>query len=205
MGLEDDRDMKIAGDDFEPINETGADDGHEARLLEQEKENGNLSRARRLGAILADEVSAVEGDSLTADSALLTQRRILLAFAVEVGLDALLPNSLTAQTAQDIFYNSLRVTAPRFYDDLQASGAFSFYYLCVRDGRQVEEKVGETFASLCGKKGDPAYAPHGTGAVPPVFRSGAELCGYVGIYTHINTGALQNTKFCGAPCVLISC
>lgn len=141
MGLEDDRDMKIAGDDFEPVNEAGADVGHEAQLLEQEKENGNLSR--------------------TDDSALLTQRRILLSFAVEVGLDALLPNSLTAQTAQDIFYNSLRVTAPRFYDDLQASGAFSFYYLCVRDGRQVEEKVGETFASLCGKKDDPAYARMG--------------------------------------------
>ena len=134
MGLEDDRDMKIAGDDFEPVNEAGADVGHEAQLLEQEKETGNLSRARRLGAILADEVSAVEGDSRTDDSALLTQRRILLSFAVEVGLDALLPNSLTAQTAQDIFYNSLRVTAPPFYDDLQASGAFSLYYLCVRDG-----------------------------------------------------------------------
>ena len=143
MGLEDDRDMKIAGDDFEPVNEAGADVGHEAQLLEQEKENGNLSRARRLGAILADEVSAVEGDSRTDDSALLTQRRILLSFAVEVGLDALLPNSLTAQTAQDIFYNSLRVTAPRFYDDLQASGAFSFYYLCVRDGRQVGKRWGK--------------------------------------------------------------
>lgn len=61
MGLEDDRDMKIAGDDFEPVNEAGADVGHEAQLLEQEKENGNLSRARRLGAILADEVSARGG------------------------------------------------------------------------------------------------------------------------------------------------
>ena len=57
MFMEDDRDMKIAGDDFEPVNEAGADVGHEAQLLEQEKENGNLSRARRLGAILADEVS----------------------------------------------------------------------------------------------------------------------------------------------------
>ena len=119
MRLEDDRDMKIAGDDFEPVEpRTGEADNGDAALLEQEKENGNLSRARRLGAILAEEVSAVEGDSPTDNSALLTQRRILLAFAVEVGLDALLPN--------------------------------------VRDGRQVEERVGETFASLCGKKGDPA-------------------------------------------------
>lgn len=162
MHVEDDRDMKIAGDDFEPVERPDAREGDdEAALLEQEKENGNLSRARRLGAIMADEVSSVEGDSRTADSALLTQRRILLAFAVEVGLDALLPNSLDAQTAQTVFYNTLRTTAPQFYDDLQASGAFSFYYLCVRDGRQVEEKVGETFASLCGRAGDAAYARMG--------------------------------------------
>lgn len=162
MHFEDDRDMKIAGDDFEPVEQPGnreADD--EAALLEREKENGNLSRARRLGAIMADEVSAVEGDSQTSDSALLTQRRILLSFAVEVGLDALLPNSLAAQTAQTVFYDTLRTTAPQFYDDLQASGAFSFYYLCVRDGRQGEDKVGETFASLCGHKGDEAYARMG--------------------------------------------
>lgn len=162
MQVEDDRDMKIAGDDFEPVERPDAREGDdEAALLEQEKENGNLSRARRLGAIMADEVSSVEGDSRTADSALLTQRRILLAFAVEVGLDALLPNSLDAQTAQTVFYNTLRTTAPQFYDDLQASGAFSFYYLCVRDGRRVEEKVGETFASLCGRAGDAAYARMG--------------------------------------------
>ena len=87
MGLEDDRDMKIAGDDFEPVNEAGADVGHEAQLLEQEKENGNLSRARRLGAIMADEVSAIDGKTDPAretekNHALPMQRRILLAFAV---------------------------------------------------------------------------------------------------------------------------
>lgn len=157
MRLEDDSDMKIAGDDFAPVARPKDGDGDEAALLEQEKENGNLSRARRLGAIMAEEVSAIEGDSRTTDSALLTQRRILLSFAVEVGLDALLPSSLAAQTAQAVFYNTLRSTAPQFYDDLQASGAFSFYYLCVRDGRQVEQKVGETFASLCGRKDDEAY------------------------------------------------
>ena len=162
MFMEDDRDMKIAGDDFEPTNTGRPQQDDDALLLGQGKENGNLSRARRLGAIMADEVSAVEGDARTADSALLTQRRILLAFAVEVGLDSLLPNNLVAQTAQTVFYDTLRVTAPQFYDDLQASGAFSFYYLCVRDGRQVEEKVGETFASLCGRKGDADYARLGS-------------------------------------------
>lgn len=156
----DDSDMKIAGDAFEPAKE--ADDAEAtALLLAREKKNGNLSRARRLGAIMAEEVSAIEGDSRAQDAATLTQRRILLAFAVEVGLDAFLPDTLLAQTAQSVFYETLRQTASAFYEDLQESGAFSFYYLCVREGRQVENKVGETYASLCGRAGDPEVAAEG--------------------------------------------
>ena len=158
----DDSDMKIAGDSFGNASGTIRDSAEQtARLLEHHKSNGNLSRARRLGAIMADSVSAIEGDSPEQDSALLTQRRILLAFAVEVGLECFLPDSLVAQTAQNIFYNTLHTTATAFYDDLQESGAFSFYYLCVRDGRQVEKRVGETFASLCGHTGDAAFARTG--------------------------------------------
>ena len=165
MRREDDSDMKIAGDDFDDILEPQGESAEAvARLLEQEKANGNLSRARRLGAIMADEVSAIEGgDSQPAEEigSLLTQRRILLAFAVEVALDAFLPNNLVAQTAQNVFYNTLHITAPAFYDDLQESGAFSFYYMYVRGGKQVERRVGETFASLCGKKGDETYTRMG--------------------------------------------
>ena len=164
----DDSDMKIAGDDFEPVKKADEQESVEAtaRQLAQEKSNGNLSRARRLGAIMADEVSAIDGKTDPAretekNHALPMQRRILLAFAVEVGLDAFLPNQLVAQTAQNIFYNTLLITAPSIYEDLQESGAFSFYYLCFRDGRQVERRVGETFAALCGRKGDPEYEQMG--------------------------------------------
>lgn len=158
----DDSDMKIAGASFGDSSGTIRDSAEQtAHLLEHHKKNGNLSRARRLGAIMADSVSAIEGDSPAQDSALLTQRRILLAFAVEVGLECFLPDSLVAQTAQNIFYNTLHTTSPAFYDDLQESGAFSFYYLCVRDGREVEQCVGKTFASLCGHAGDAAYAHTG--------------------------------------------
>lgn len=156
----DDSDMKIAEDDFRPKEK--ADDSDEtAQLLEKEKQNGNLSRARRLGAIMAEEVSAIEGSRKTDDSAILTQRRILLAFAVEVGLDAFLPNTLLSQTAQSIFYDTLRATASAFYEDLQESGAFSFYYLCVREKGDVDTKVGQTFASLCGKANDVDLAQRG--------------------------------------------
>ena len=86
----DDSDMKIAGDDFEPVDETGERESVEAtaRQLAREKSNGNLSRARRLGAIMADEVSAIDGKTDPAretekNHALPMQRRILLAFAVD--------------------------------------------------------------------------------------------------------------------------
>ena len=60
-------------------------------------------RARRLGAIMADEVSAIDGKTDPAretekNHALPMQRRILLAFAVEVGLDAFLPNQPVSYT-----------------------------------------------------------------------------------------------------------
>lgn len=163
----DDSDMKIVTGDFDPEPEPAGESAEAtARLLEREKKNGNLGKARRLGARMAEEVASIEGYTTAANGAaenpsLLTQRRILLAFAVEVGLDAFLPNNLVAQTAQNVFYDTLHITAPEFYDDLQESGAFSFYYLCVRDGRQVEKKVGETFASLCGMKGSESYARMG--------------------------------------------
>ncbi len=156
----DDSDMKIAGESFDPP--VGSDDGEAtAKQLEAEKANGNLCRARRLGAIMAEEVSAIEGENKTEEPAILTQRRILLAFAVEVGLDAFLPNTLLAQTAQSIFYDTLRLTASAFYEDLQESGAYSFYFLCLREGRNVETRVGETFAGLCGKAGDTQLAHTG--------------------------------------------
>ena len=115
---------------------------------------------------MAEEVASVEGYSTAAggpaeNPSLLPQRRILMAFAVEVGLDAFLPNNLVAQSAQNVFYDTLKILAPDFYDDLQESGAFSFYYLCVRDGRQVERRVGENFASLCGRQGSESYARMG--------------------------------------------
>ena len=48
----DDSDMKIMGDDFAPPEEK--DDSQEtAELLEKEKANGNLNRARQFGALMA--------------------------------------------------------------------------------------------------------------------------------------------------------
>ena len=158
---EEDQDIKIAGDSFESAANDDSEGDQTARELQREKDNGNLNRARRLGAIMADDVSAIEGDSPSGDSVLMTQRRILLAFAVAVGLESFLSSSLLSETAQSVFYDTLGETAPSFYEDLQESNAFSFYYLCVRDSGQVETKVGKTFASLCGMTDNETYARMG--------------------------------------------
>lgn len=98
----DDRDMKIAGEDFKSV--PVLDDVEEtSRLLEREKASGNLNRARRLGAIMADEVAAVEGDDPASEAVSETQRRILLTFAVEVALETLLPNSILSETSKSVF------------------------------------------------------------------------------------------------------
>lgn len=92
MARQEDSDMKIVPDGAVEMPEP-AEDSVEAmaRLLDREKKNGNLSKARRLGARMAEEVASVEGYSTAAggpaeNPSLLPQRRILMAFAVEVGL-----------------------------------------------------------------------------------------------------------------------
>ena len=167
-----DNDVKIFDDtvnlsDFVPFDTETA-----TAMMQQgarEKQTGNLGKARRGWARLAEDIAAIDhatppANGAAENAALMTQRRILLAFAAEVGLDAFLPNNLTAQEAQNIFYNNLHLTAPAFYDDLQESGAFSFYYLCVRDGRHVERKIGETFARLCGMADSESYIRMGIDA-----------------------------------------
>ena len=166
----DDSDMKIA--DTEQISGTLACENEAAdtaELLGREKANGNLGRARRLGAILAEEVSSSDGEHAPDDSkvASATQRRILLAFAAEIGMEELLPSSLLAETAQSVFYETMRKTAAAFFEDLQDSGAFSFYRLNICDKRiqwdseAAFARAGETYASLCGHAEEEALAAGG--------------------------------------------
>lgn len=171
MPLGNDNDMKIFG--HSALSELGPLDSETVssimQQVEREKQNGNLGKARRMGARLAEDIAAIDhatppANGAAENPALLTQRRILLVFAAEVGLDAFLPNNLTAQEAQNILYNNLHLAAPAFYDELQDSGAFSFYYLCVRDGRQVERCIGETFARLCGMADSESYIRMGIDA-----------------------------------------
>lgn len=130
----DDSDMKIVG---EPVAAPPAPYPEEE--LKRVQENGNLEKARRLGARLAQAITGAGGGE---------QEQFLQAFAGVVGIDSVLPAGLTAETARSALYDGLQEAG--LYDALRQSGVFSFYYLCLQE-HGVEQKVGQTFARLCGE------------------------------------------------------
>ncbi len=137
--------------------------------LEHERQNGNLARARKLGARLAEEVSKIgepgnsfgylvevqEDDAQAKET--VQQRKILLAFAIESSIAVYSPSKLIGTTILNTYYEMLSTCAKDFYDTISFAGAFSLYYLDLRRGIKVSRAIGKTFAKLCGKEGDQVY------------------------------------------------
>lgn len=160
---EDDSDIKIAGAPSEaPADEAAL----EAEELRRQKENGSLDHARTLGKLLSKDIVRIDGEEAFGQDAresgaVRIQRRLLLAFAASHGVETFVANKLVAKAALNAFYDTLQKEQPAFYDDLNGSGAFSFYVLCVRRGGSVEKEIGKTFAMLAGKEGDDVLAALG--------------------------------------------
>lgn len=135
-------------------------------MLYNQKENGNIDRARALGIQMAEQVDADDGefcfgyDAKENDSVVL-QRRMLLAFTVKRGFELFCPNMIVAKTANNQFFDIIRKNSPHIYADIQANGAFSYYTLCVRDCKEAEKCIGDTFAELAGHSGDEVYSQLG--------------------------------------------
>lgn len=163
---EDDSDIKIASQHFENNVPLGCEE--EADEFLAEKSNGNIAKAHQLGASLADEVLREDGESLfgiddTEDRLAIKHRRILFAYAIDICLEKLLPNELTAQTARNSFYDHLKNAAPLLYHDISESGAFTLYILCQRTHHEhIEEYIGRTFAKLCEKEDSQNYRDLGS-------------------------------------------
>lgn len=133
----DDSDMKIVGAQPAAVTDVAEEE------LKRHQENGNLDKAKVLGAALADKVLA----ETEAEEPFLTEGRILRSFAVLVGLESYLPVGLPVQTARGAFYEALMQRG--MYETICGDGAFSFYYLCLNEGAQITQKIGETYARLC--------------------------------------------------------
>ncbi|WP_040197932.1 hypothetical protein [Candidatus Soleaferrea massiliensis] len=163
---EDDSDIKIAPGHFEQHVELDCDE--EADEFLTEKNNGNIAKAHDLGYKLAEEVLREDGESLfgiddTEDRLAIKHRRILFAYAVDISLEEYLPNSLTAQTALNSFYDHLKESAPLLYNDISESGAFTLYILCRRTHTDhIEDCIGRTFAKLCEQEDVKSYQALGS-------------------------------------------
>ena len=115
-----------------------------------------LDAARSIGSGLAERTKQAErGFELDIDDDLLLQRRLLLCFAVSTGLEEYAKTVEIARTALNTFYDTLKRSDPEFYDDIGSSGSLSFYYLAKRQQGDTVRRIGQTFAMLCGKDGDP--------------------------------------------------
>lgn len=156
----DENDVKIAGS--HPSRSIARADNDALSANQVEKEHENISRAHLLGASLAesvikaqDDLGIISEDDDAVDTRL--QSRLLLCFAVATGLDKYCVSNIAARTALNGFYNSLKRLDSGFYDDLNSTGAFSFYYLAVRRHTDIERRIGQTFAMLCSKDGSSVY------------------------------------------------
>ena len=153
-GPEDDSDMKIAG--AAPRRE---EPDNSAQELERQRLCGNLDKAAALSAELAKKIIDADGDSAFGNDAEETcgmrmQRRLLLAFVVDCELTENIRSSVLRMVVINRFYEELKKNMPDFYEDIRGSASFSFYYLCIRGGGDVQSRIGKTFAMLVGREGD---------------------------------------------------
>lgn len=152
-----DRDMKVVGA-AAPDMPNAIDP---AENWARQKNSGNIDRAHRLGAVLAQQLLTVQDDN----PALLLQKQMLFAFTVDAGCPVFLTDELLAQTARGTFFERLRTLLPSFEDTLHRLGAFTFYRLCLDNDNEKTlpaEKIGTVFAALCGRAEDVGTEADGT-------------------------------------------
>ncbi len=138
-----------------------------AQELDAQRANGNLARARQLGAAISSLTPSrarelVGEDTVIADpeklpSNVIYQARVLLLFAAQLTLHSLLPTTLSSEAVNSM-YDHL---SEGFYDNIMDGTSFSFYYLAVRKSFNVEENIGKSFAMLCGDEDSDEYAEMG--------------------------------------------
>ncbi len=154
--IDNDQDMKIVGEVIPK--KSGEADTAESWI--RQKNSGNIDRAHRLGAMLAQQLLTIQDD----DAARVLQKQMLFAFAVDAGCSVFLNDELLAQTARGTFFERLRTLLPSFEDTLHRLGAFTFYRLCLDSDAEKTlpaEKIGTVFAALCGRAEDAATETEG--------------------------------------------
>lgn len=163
MALFDDSDVKIFNSTLET--KDAGDLVELASLLNQQRNNGNIFKAKSLGERLAAlspdcnsgiDLSNLIGDTFISSSAMY-QIRVLLVFTAQTTLHRKLVLPLLSSSAVNAMYDKLIETSPDFYENISDGAAFTFYYLSIRRGKNIVSDIGEHFAMLCGKEGNAEF------------------------------------------------
>ena len=163
MKQNEDFDMKIASDSpGKDLRRESAPEQFTDALREQA--SGNLKSARVFGADMAQRMLRAQERLVPAeqDAAQALPYKVLFAFCVAAGLELYSHSTFVFRAALNAFYDRLRQTHVGLYNDLDSTGAFSFYYLAFRRGGDIAAGIGATFAMLSGREGDKALCETGT-------------------------------------------
>ena len=150
------------------MNKNAGDFTNSFDAVMRNKTNGNIDKARKLGATLATIAPTNEGDGIFVNlrdhlsqkffvQDILYQIRVLLVFACETLLQMELPTQLLSTTAIASMYDAMEKDMPGFYSNIANGAAFTFYYLAIQKGADIPENIGEAFAMLCSVKNKDSF------------------------------------------------
>lgn len=149
-----DEDIKI----FHPkkTDGAGADLAQLALLMETFRSNGNMDKAAVLGKKLAgikpENICPKDAGKLTTNE--VRQLRALIVFSVQIALQKYMQHPMLTSQVVNAMYTEISETAPGFFLNISDGSSFTFYFLSVRKGRNVEESIGKNFAMLCDRDND---------------------------------------------------
>ena len=165
MARKEDSDIKI----FKPSKQIDKDGGVLAFVegMNHHRQNGNVEKAKELGAKLADlafdsKNKEVISDEIFLSADIFPQVCALVLFSAEAALNYYLPSQQLSAIAINALHEVLSSKKLPVYDTLMSSPAFSFYYLSVRKGgTDIPGDIGDAFAMLCRHEEDQAFIEEG--------------------------------------------
>ena len=158
MGMYEDDDIKIAPNSFSEKAHM-IDLGEEAaRQFLEQKENGNIEKARILGKSFAGDIVHIEDGPLKQLDKPRTQRElhhqiVLYSYVVNRVIAEHSPNSIVAQTCLNVFYTAIESASKELHKHVSDMAAFSLYVLCERTPNRNDDQIGVTYARLCDFEG----------------------------------------------------
>lgn len=154
MNMYEDEDIKIAPGSFTGIHAL-SDSGEEAaRQFLEQKECGNIDKARALGKAYADAIIHIETGPVAESGKPRTQRELhqqllLYSYTVNRVIAEQSPNSIVAQACLNVFYSRIEEASQELHKHVSDMAAFSLYVLCERSRNRTDDDIGAIYAQLC--------------------------------------------------------